>query len=94
MGPLAAHFHSLIPLQQQQQKKTWTKQQHYEVVSIFSLSLTSGPGRLKLSDSAPVLQYGTVSLYEFLAVILGIGTSLFLFNSQFYTLFTVSSFVS
>jgi hypothetical protein len=42
--------------------------------------LTRGPGRLKPSNSAPVLQYGSRPSYDFLAKIFVVDTPLFLFN--------------
>jgi hypothetical protein len=55
---------------------------------MLSLCLKRGPGRLLLSDLAPILQYGNRSS-DFLAKILGVNTSLFVWNTQFY--FTLSS---
>jgi hypothetical protein len=49
-------------------------------------TLTRGPGRLKHSDSAPVLQYGSGPSSDFLAKILGVDTALFLCNTLFYFL--------
>jgi hypothetical protein len=45
------------------------------------LSLTMKPGRLKPSDEAPDLQYGSGSSSEFLAKILGVDTRLLLCNN-------------
>jgi hypothetical protein len=55
------------------------------MVSSSSLtSLTRGPGQLKPSNLAPVLQYGSGPSSDFLAKILGVDTPLFLCNTQFY----------
>jgi hypothetical protein len=43
----------------------------------LSTNLTKGPGRLKPSESAPVLQYGSGPSSDFLAKISGIDTPLF-----------------
>jgi hypothetical protein len=48
------------------------------------IPLTRGPGRLKTSDSAPVLQCGSGPSSDFLAKILVADTPLFLCNTQFY----------
>jgi hypothetical protein len=42
-----------------------------------------GPGRLKPSDSAPVLQCGSGLSSDFLAKVLVVYTPLFLYNTQF-----------
>jgi hypothetical protein len=46
--------------------------------------LTRGPGRLLPSDLAPILQYGSRHPSDFLAKILGVDTSPFLWNTRFY----------
>jgi hypothetical protein len=53
------------------------------------IPLRRGPHQWKPSDSALVLQDGSVPFYDFLARILGVGTPLFLFNIEFY--FSLSS---
>jgi hypothetical protein len=48
------------------------------------MALTRGPGRLLPSDLAPILQYGSRPPSDFLAKILGVDTSPFLWNTRFY----------
>jgi hypothetical protein len=47
-------------------------------------SLTRGPGRLLPSDLAPILQYGSRPPSDFLAKILGVDNSPFVWNTRFY----------
>jgi hypothetical protein len=47
-------------------------------------ALTRGPGRLLPSDLAPILQYGSRPPSDFIAKILGVDTSPFLWNTRFY----------
>jgi hypothetical protein len=54
------------------------------VSTLLHQPLTRGPGRLKPSDSAPVLQYGSGPSSDFLAKILGVVNPPFLCNTQFY----------
>jgi hypothetical protein len=62
------------------------------IAAIYSISrsitngkpLTRGPGRLLPSDLAPILQYGSRPPSDFLAKILGVDTSQFLWNTRFY----------
>jgi hypothetical protein len=56
----------------------------FKYSSIHSPDLTSGPGRLKSSNSAPVLQYGSGLSSDFLAKMWSTDTPLFLCNTQFY----------
>jgi hypothetical protein len=53
-------------------------------INIIGRSLTRGPGRLLSSDLAPILQYGSRPPSDFLAKILGVDTSPFLWNTRFY----------
>jgi hypothetical protein len=46
--------------------------------------LTRGTGRLLPSDLAPILQYSSRPPSDFLAKILGVDTSPFLWNTRFY----------
>jgi hypothetical protein len=59
------------------------------VLVLLLLVPTTGPGQFLPSDLTPVLLYGSGSSSDFLPKILGVNTTLFLCNTQFY--FTLSS---
>jgi hypothetical protein len=53
---------------------------------MYHLTLTREPRRLKLSNSAQVLQYGSGPSIDFLAKILGVDTQLFVINNFIFQL--------
>jgi hypothetical protein len=48
------------------------------------MKMTRGPGRLLPSNSAMVMQHGSAPSSYFLSITLGVSTSPFLHNTQFY----------
>jgi hypothetical protein len=64
----------------------WNLAEFFLLLSVHGhwTGLTRRPGRLWPSDMAPVLQYGSRPFSDFLAKILGVNTSAFACNTQFY----------